>query len=71
MMEVSVNVVVIVVIVKQESADQVDYQAESRDRNRLVIFAINRVDQPHNRFVSDQQGDHRQDDGAAKRREVT
>jgi hypothetical protein len=70
-MEVSVNLVVIVVIVKQESAEEVDYQAENRDRNRLAIFDINGMDQAHNRLVSDQQGDHREDDGAAKCREVT
>jgi hypothetical protein len=54
------------VIVKQESADEVECQAENRDRNRRAIFDINGMGQAPHRLVSDQQGDHSEDDGAAK-----
>jgi hypothetical protein len=50
---------------QQPHAGDIDDEAKDRDRDRLVEADGNRREQARNRFVADQQGNHRQNDGAA------
>ena len=65
-----VTVAVMMAAGQQPGARDIDQEAEDRNRDRFVEADGNGIEQARNGFVADQQGDHRQDDGAAVSREI-
>ena len=61
---------VIVPAGQQPGADDIHHQTQHGDRDRFVEADRDRMEQPRYRFIADQQGNHRQHDGAAVSGEV-
>ena len=73
MMVVAMRVIMTVMMSagQQPHAGDVHRQTKHGDRDRLVEADGNRSEQPRYGFITDQQGNHRQNDGAAVSRQVT
>ncbi len=62
--------IMLLVLVQQPGADQVDGEAERGERDRFVEGDRYRVDQPLDALIADEERDHRQDDGAGERGQI-
>ena len=67
---VPVMMMMVVIVAQEEGAHQIDREAQKRDRDRLVERDRDRVEQPGDRLVGDQQRDHREHDRAGEGGEV-
>jgi hypothetical protein len=67
---VMVAVVMAVIVAQQPGADEIDAEAEHRDRDGLAIGDGHRMSEACNAFVGDLNGNHGQDDRTGKGSEV-
>src|SRR3984885_2205010 len=65
-----VKTVVAAAATEQPGAGDVHGEPETGDRDRLGEMNGYRLQQPRDRFVPYEQGDHRQDDGAGESRQI-
>ena len=74
MMVVAMRVIMAVTVMmsagQQPRAGDIDRQTKHGDRDRLVEADGNRIEQPRYGFITDQQRNHRQNDGAGVSRQV-
>src|SRR5690348_259828 len=71
MVIVSVTMMVIMIIPQEICAEQVYAQAKYRNRDGLIECNWHGIYQPIGALISDEQSDHRQNNRARERREVT
>src|SRR5580692_867110 len=69
-MRMSAAVIMMMSARQQPGAGDVDRKTQCRNRDRLVERDGNGVDKARDRLISDQERDHRQDDGAGISRKI-